>query len=87
MEDLQRKQIEKQLHFAKSAFHEFAAAESDINRFLRLLYNKGLTTPAEYKLIQALVDTLEAQIHSFSNISRTLHTSAVAIIQAKEVEA
>ncbi|HEY0271601.1 MAG TPA: hypothetical protein VGC22_00395 [Chitinophaga sp.] len=87
MQDHQRKQIEKQMQFAKGVFTDFATAESDVDRFLKLLYHKGLTTPAEYKMIQALVDTLEIQARLFQNIAHSLHSAAVAIIQQKEVEA
>lgn len=87
MQDLQRKQVEKQLLFAKGVFRDFATADNDLERFLKLLYNKGLTTPAEYKMIQVMVDTLEMQARLFKNITHSLHTAAVAIIQQKEVEA
>ena len=59
------------------------AGDSRWNILLRIIYEKGWTTPAEYKLVNGLVVNMNEQVKVLSKLQTTLVDGSKAVLEKR----
>lgn len=70
------------------ALHESVlelAVDDDFIELLKVIRFPGWTTPAEFTLVAALVDTMHTQVRELTDLRQTLLTASREIVGATEL--
>lgn len=76
--------LEKKIKGLVAAIDELAG-DKRWNVLLRIIYKKGWTTPAEFKLVSGIVDNMHQQITVLGRLQDTLVAGSEAVV-AKEIK-
>lgn len=75
--------LEKRIKGLVAAIDELAG-DRRWNLLLKIIYRKGWTTPAEYKLVSGIVENMDEQVKVLSRLQRTL-VAGSEIVGAKQI--